>query len=51
MAGKRKGLSFDEKRNRILQIYYNKREPLNLKEIEKWGPKKGVIPQAVKEVN
>ena len=50
-AGKRKGLSFEEKRTRILQIYYDKKEPLNLKEIEKFGPKRGVIPQAVKEVN
>ena len=50
-AGKKKGLSFEEKRTRILQIYYEKKEPLNLKEIEKYGPKRGVIPQAVKEVN
>lgn len=50
-AGKRKGLSFEEKRDRLLKIYYRLREPLNLKEIEKLGPKAGVIPQAVKEVN
>ena len=43
-AGKRKGLSLEEKRDRILKIYYELREPLNLKEIEKLGPKKGVIP-------
>jgi hypothetical protein len=49
--GKRKGLSFEEKRDRILKIYYRLREPLNLKEIEKLGPRAGVIPQAVKEVN
>ena len=49
--GKRKGLSFEEKRDRLLKIYYRLREPLNLKEIEKLGPKAGVIPQAVKEVN
>ena len=51
MGGKRKGLSFEEKRQRLLQIYYDLREPLNLKEIEKLGPKKGIIPQAVKDVN
>ena len=50
-GGKRKGLSFDEKRQRLLDIYYNLKEPLNLKEIEKLGPRKGIIPQAVKEVN
>ena len=50
-GGKRKGLSFEEKRQRLLEIYYNLKEPLNLKEIEKLGPKKGIIPQAVKEVN
>ena len=49
--GKRKGLSFEEKRQRLLDIYYKLKEPLNLKEIEKLGPKKGIIPQAVKEVN
>ena len=35
--GKRKGLSFEEKRDRLLKIYYRLREPLNLKEIEKLG--------------
>ena len=49
--GKRKGLSLEEKRDRILKIYYDLREPLNLKEIEKLGPRKGVIPQAIKDVN
>ena len=49
--GKRKGLSLEEKRQRILKIYYDLREPLNLKEIEKLGTRKGVIPQAIKDVN
>lgn len=39
----KKGLSFDEKRKRILEIYYQKKEVFNLKEIEKLGAKKGVI--------
>ena len=50
-AGKRKGLSFEEKRDRLLKVYYRLREPLNLKEIEKLGTRAGVISQAVKEVN
>ena len=50
-AGKKKGLSFEEKRQRILNIYYKLREPLNLKEIEKLGARAGVISQAIKEVN
>ena len=66
----KKGISWDEKRKRILQIYYDqvscplKKKPLsnfsfvflqkavfNLKEIEKIGAKKGVIVQAIKDVN
>ena len=47
----KKGLSWDEKRKRILEIYYSTQEVYNLKEIEKIGAKKGVIPQAIKDVN
>lgn len=47
----KKGLSFEEKRKRILDLYYDKQEVFNLKELEKIGPKKGVIVQAVKDVN
>ena len=42
-GGKKKGISFEEKRQRMLQIYYSTREPMNLKEIEKLGVKKGII--------
>ena len=35
---KRKGLSADEKRRVILDIYHSQKEPFNLKEIEV-GPK------------
>ena len=42
MGGK-KGISFDEKRKRILDIYYDNKAVFNLKEIEKIGAKKGVI--------
>ena len=51
MPGKKKGLSFEEKRSRLLQIYYDRKEVMNLKELEKLGPKKGIILQAVKDVN
>ena len=44
-------MSWDEKRKRILDIYYSTQEVYNLKEIEKIGPKKGVIVQAIKDVN
>ena len=50
-GGKRKGLSLDDKRAKLLEIYYEKKEVLNLKEIEKWGAKKGVVLQTIKDVN
>lgn len=42
MGGKKKGLSLEEKRQKLLEVYYEKKEVLNLKELEKWGPKKGI---------
>ncbi len=40
MSGKkRKGLSVDDKRRVILNIYHEKQEPFNLKEIETIGSK------------
>ena len=47
----KKGISAEEKRKRILDIYYDTKQVYNLKEIEKLGAKKGVIPQAIKDVN
>ena len=47
----KKGLSLEEKRQRILRIYYEKKEVFNLKEIEKLGAKRGVVFQAIKDVN
>ena len=47
----KKGLSLDEKRKRILDIYYERKEVFNLKEIEKIGAKKGVVFQCIKDVN
>ncbi|CAI2378617.1 unnamed protein product [Moneuplotes crassus] len=49
--GKKKGMSVEEKSKIILNIYYEKREPLNLKEIEKFASKRGVVYQSIKDVN
>ena len=51
MPGKKKGLSLDEKRAKLLEMFYEKKEVLNLKEVEKFGSKKGITLQTVKEVN
>uniref|UniRef100_A0A7S3XLC7 Meiotic nuclear division protein 1 homolog n=1 Tax=Heterosigma akashiwo TaxID=2829 RepID=A0A7S3XLC7_HETAK len=51
MSKKRKGVSYEEKRTRILGIYHEKKEVLNLKELEKLGVKQGVVVQSIKEVN
>jgi len=47
----KKGLSLEEKRQKILEIYLEKKEVFNLKEIEKLGAKKGVVFQTIKDVN
>ena len=48
---KRKGVSFEEKRIRILELFYQKREFFTLKELEKIAVKeKGIVAQAVKDV-
>ncbi|KYQ49933.1 Meiotic nuclear division protein 1 like protein [Trachymyrmex zeteki] len=48
---KRKGVSLDEKRMRMLQIFYEKKEFFTLKELEKIAPKdKNIVVQAVKDV-
>ncbi|KAG8276967.1 meiotic nuclear division protein 1 homolog [Homalodisca vitripennis] len=48
---KRKGVSADEKRTRMLNLFYEKKEFFSLKELEKIAPKeKGIIAQSVKEV-
>eukprot|EP01017_Pseudomicrothorax_dubius_P047701 TRINITY_DN8598_c0_g1_i1.p2 TRINITY_DN8598_c0_g1~~TRINITY_DN8598_c0_g1_i1.p2 ORF type:complete len:205 (+),score=66.61 TRINITY_DN8598_c0_g1_i1:122-736(+) len=47
---KRKPLSFDEKRERLLNIFHDRKEVLNLKELEKYGSKAGIVLQTVKEV-
>ncbi|PON62498.1 Meiotic nuclear division protein [Parasponia andersonii] len=47
---KKRGLSLEEKREKILQIFYGSQDFYLLKELEKLGPKKGVITQSVKDV-
>lgn len=51
MASKKKGLSHDEKRRRLLDIFYSKKDFFLLKELEKIAPKeKGIVLQSVKDV-
>ncbi|TGZ53723.1 hypothetical protein DBV15_06458 [Temnothorax longispinosus] len=51
IMSKRKGVSLDEKRMRMLQIFYDKKEFFTLKELEKIAPKeKNIVVQAVKDV-
>eukprot|EP00850_Spirogloea_muscicola_P001658 SM000006S19423 [mRNA] locus=s6:633553:635406:- [translate_table: standard] len=47
---KRRGLSLEEKRDKLLEIFYETKDFFLLKELERLGPKKGVISQAVKDV-
>ncbi|XP_073002545.1 uncharacterized protein [Typha latifolia] len=47
---KKRGLSLEEKREQMLQIFYDTQDFFLLKELEKLGPKKGVISQSVKDV-
>lgn len=47
---KRKGLSLEEKREQMLKIFYETQDFFLLKELEKLGPRRGVICQTVKDV-
>ncbi|KAJ8900964.1 hypothetical protein NDN08_000261 [Rhodosorus marinus] len=48
---KRKGLSLEDKRSRMMEIFLTSMEPFTLKELEKVAPKKkGIISQSVKDV-
>ncbi|KAH9300383.1 hypothetical protein KI387_011966, partial [Taxus chinensis] len=47
---KRRGLSLEEKREQMLKIFYESQDFFLLKELEKLGPRKGVISQTVKDV-
>lgn len=48
---KKRGLSLEDKRNAILSIYHDSKEPMNLKEIEAKASKAGVVQQTIKDVN
>ena len=48
---KKRGLSIDEKRQRMLQLFHEKKEFLLLKEVERMAFKeKGIVSQSVKDV-
>src|SRR5205823_470992 len=47
---KKKGLSFEEKRTRMMEIFKNDPSFYHLKDIEKLSVKKGIIFMAVKDV-
>ncbi|KAL7646460.1 UNVERIFIED_CONTAM: hypothetical protein RMT77_003373 [Armadillidium vulgare] len=47
----RKGLSHEEKRQKVMEIFYEKKDFFQLKELERIAPKeKGVISQSVKDI-
>ncbi|KMZ63627.1 hypothetical protein ZOSMA_3G01080 [Zostera marina] len=47
---KKRGLSLEDKREQLLQIFYESQDFFLLRELEKMGPKRGVISQSVKDV-
>lgn len=47
---KKRGLSAEEKREKILEVFHETRDVFQLKDIEKLASKKGVVTQAVKDV-
>ncbi|XP_076434772.1 meiotic nuclear division protein 1 homolog isoform X4 [Babylonia areolata] len=48
---KKKGLSFEEKRTRMIDLLYEKKDFFQLKDLERMAPKeKGITSQSVKEV-
>ncbi|TMW62822.1 hypothetical protein Poli38472_005440 [Pythium oligandrum] len=51
MSKRKKGVSLEEKRERILKIYHESKDVYNIKEIEKLGAKAGVVLQTIKDVN
>jgi len=48
---KKRGVSAEDKRKILLNIYHSKKEPFNLKEMESLGSKAGVVQQTIKDVN
>ncbi|XP_054167912.1 meiotic nuclear division protein 1 homolog [Oppia nitens] len=48
---KKKGLTIDEKRHRLLELFHQKKDVFLLKDLEKLGPKeKGIVMQSVKDI-
>lgn len=47
---KKRGLSLEDKRNQLLLIFHESQDFYLLRELEKIGPRKGVISQSVKDV-
>ena len=51
MSKRAKPLSFEEKRKRLAEIFYETKDFWTLKEIEKMGSKqKGIVLQSIKEI-
>eukprot|EP01024_Parvocaulis_polyphysoides_P026360 TRINITY_DN24045_c0_g1_i2.p2 TRINITY_DN24045_c0_g1~~TRINITY_DN24045_c0_g1_i2.p2 ORF type:complete len:208 (-),score=38.88 TRINITY_DN24045_c0_g1_i2:156-779(-) len=47
---KKRGLSLEDKRHKLLEVFHDSADVFVLKDVEKLGAKKGVIPQSIKEV-
>ncbi|CAK0760648.1 hypothetical protein CVIRNUC_002788 [Coccomyxa viridis] len=47
---KKKGLSIEEKKGKVLEIFHESKDVYVLKDLEKLAPKRGVVLQSVKEV-
>ncbi|KAI3429264.1 hypothetical protein D9Q98_005361 [Chlorella vulgaris] len=47
---KRKGMSLEEKRQTLLDVFHSSKDIFSLKEVEKQGSARGVVLQSVKEV-
>ncbi|XP_013866892.1 meiotic nuclear division protein 1 homolog isoform X1 [Austrofundulus limnaeus] len=51
LLSKKKGLSLEEKRTRMMEIFFESKDVFQLKDIEKIAPKaKGITPMSVKDV-
>ena len=51
MSKRAKPLSFEEKRKRLLELFYETKDFWSLKELEKMGSKqKGIVLQSIKEI-
>lgn len=47
---KKKGLTQEEKRQKLLKVFHETAEVYQLKDVEKFGTKAGIVPQTVKDV-